>query len=195
MLRAPYTYHRVASEYIQSALLHRKRFGAGVPMVNGVDSSEIDAETAQSIRDSVARYMNHQEAYIYSPDGISMSILPPVADGDLLGVLQFCVDQKRQALGANLFDLGSGNAGSWALMDQQSQLWLKLLDGFFWQISSGYRPLARAYCDTYFNAGESGHLVYPEMRITGFATRSPIETIELHTSIANLRGAVLQRLT
>ena len=179
MLRSARSWDLLELEFTSSAILHRQRFGAGVPYVRTSHASEGASDSAYQ---ALATYANLSNAVLEIGQGVDVGILQMQEDRSLVEVVKMCTEQIRASMRNSLAGLGAGQSGAYNLGDIKSQLWLKGLAVFSQQIECGFNRLVRTYVDTYHGPQP----VYPTMRISGFATRSPEEVIRVQTAFVDL---------
>jgi hypothetical protein len=179
MLRSARSWDLLELEFTSSAILHRQRFGAGVPYVRTSHASEGASDSAYQ---ALATYANLSNAVLEIGQGVDVGILQMQEDRSLVEVVKMCTEQIRASMRNSLAGLGAGQSGAYNLGDIKSQLWLKGLAVFSQQIECGFNRLVRTYVDTYFGPQPA----YPTLRISGFATRSPEEVIRVQTAFVDL---------
>jgi len=173
----------VLSMEVQSAsILHWQRFGPGVPVLRRNSAAPNSAAASDAAFAALSQYANMSDAVLELGDGIDVELLQMQMDTGLEGIIDMCAKYKRSAIRDAISGLGTESAGAYNLGDVKSQMWLKGLGVFARQVERAWQNLIRVYCDLYF----PGLRVYPTLRVTGFATRSPTEVLNLQTSFGTL---------
>lgn len=168
---------------VQSAsILHWQRFGPGVPILRRNSAAPNSGAASDTAFQALSQYANMADSVLELGDGIDVELLQMQMDTGLVEILDMCAKYKRSAIRDSVAGLGSEGVGSFAMTDIKSQLWLKGLSVFARQIERAWSRLIRAYCDMY----HPGMAIYPVMRVSGFATRSPAEVLTLQQTFAGI---------
>ena len=183
-LRAPWSVHRLAVEYIQSAILHRRRFGTGIPFVQALAGANLGSEDMQEALDTVSEYVSGINSGLAMPDGVSFGIQDPPSDSQLIAVLDWCVKQKRMAIGARFLDMGQDGVGSYAQGTNAMRVAMAALEGYVSGPERAFDSMIRLYCDACI---DEPMLVYPQMKIRNLVVREERETVYLVESATKLQ--------
>ena len=176
MVRPAWFWHTFGTEFAQSAMLHRQRFGPGVPIFERLPVGEGGGEEiSETINEAAKNFYYAADAFMSVPKGVIVKLLQVQAEAGLDAVLRFVNEQKRTALGADVLALGNNGVGAYNLGDVKSQMLLRSLQGFARGPEEAHDSLAKAYVD----AVHGEQMVYPQMRIRGILDRSPGEVITI----------------
>tara|TARA_Y100000310_G_scaffold241149_2_gene245077 strand:- start:2240 stop:4069 length:1830 start_codon:yes stop_codon:yes gene_type:complete len=184
-VRSAYTWIRAAVEFLKSALLHRQRFGRGIPIIEKGPTARSSKETSQANKKAMQDYFNAKDAFFAVPEGTKLKILQMQEETSLVGFLEFCMKQARAALGASYFDLGTHRFGSFALSNDKRESLHRALAGFASGPESAWDNLAVRYVDAFYGT----QAVYPRLRITNILPRSPEELLFIWQSVFGLESA------
>lgn len=181
LLRSARAWDVLEFEVVSATILQWQRFGPGIPIIRSPAGTS--APASQKTYEALATYANLASAVLEVGAGVDVDLLQmhPTGTG-FVEISDLCTRMKRTALLDSLGGLGMESSGAYNLGDMKSQMWLKGLRVFCSQIERGFSHFVRTYVDTYFGPQK----VYPQLRISGFAARSPSEVIEVQTKFAGL---------
>lgn len=183
MIRPAWFWHTFGTEFAQSALLHRQRFGPGVPIFERLPNTDGGGEEmSETINEAAKNFYYAADAYMSVPRGVIVKMLQVQAETGLEPILRFVNEQKRTALGADVLALGNNGVGAYNLGDVKSQMLLRSLEGFAAGPEEAHDALAKAYVD----AVHGPQMVYPRLKIRGILDRSSSEAITVAERIADL---------
>lgn len=181
LLRSARAWDVLEFEVVSATILQWQRFGPGIPIIRSPAGTS--APASQKTYEALATYANLASAVLEVGAGVDVDLLQmhPTGTG-FVEISDLCTRMKRTALLDSLGGLGMESSGAYNLGDMKSQMWLKGLRVFCSQVERGFSHFIRTYVDTYFGPQK----VYPQLRISGFAARSPSEVIEVQTKFAGL---------
>ena len=182
LVRSARQWDLLSMEVTSASILHWQRFGPGVPVLRRNSSAPNSAAASDAAFAALSQYANMSDAVLELGDGIDVELLQMQMDTGLEGIIDMCAKYKRSAIRDAISGLGTESAGAYNLGDVKSQMWLKGLGVFARQVERAWQNLIRVYCDLYF----PGLRVYPTLRVTGFATRSASEVLNLQTTFGTL---------
>lgn len=180
----------LAVAFISSAMLHRMRFGAGVPIMKRTESAQGlgSADGAAVTFKAWAQYTNLVDAAMELGPGYDLDILTVEAEKGLVEVIELCNNNKRAALGTTLLGMGTGQApGAYNLGDVKSLLLQRMAQANINPITSAMRSFAAAYISMYWPGSLS---VLPVMRIKNVFTRAPSERLAVQASFQALDPSI-----
>ena len=182
LVRSARQWDLLSMEVTSASILHWQRFGPGVPVLRRNSSAPNSAAASDAAFAALSKYANLADAVLELGDGIDVELLQMQMNTGLEGIIDMCAKYKRSAIRDAISGLGTESAGAYNLGDVKSQMWLKGLGVFARQIERAWSNLIRVYCDLFF----PGLPIYPTLRVTGFATRSGTEVLNLQTSFGTL---------
>jgi hypothetical protein len=173
--RAARVWDLLTTELILAVILHVQRFGTGIPIVKRNSDAPNSRDASTSSLEALAKYQNIAEAAMEIGAGMDIDILQvQLQNANVEGIIEVCSRMKRAAFRASISGMGTGeSSGSYNLADIQSQLWLKQMHAMAATFEAGMNKLIRYWCD----ARGYPMLVYPEFKITGFASRAASEVL------------------
>ena len=182
LVRSARQWDLLSMEVTSASILHWQRFGPGVPVLRRSSAAPNSAAASDAAFAALSKYANLADAVLELGDGIDVELLQMQMNTGLESIIDMCAKYKRSAIRDAISGLGTESAGAYNLGDVKSQMWLKGLGVFARQIERAWSNLIRVYCDLYF----PGLPIYPTLRVTGFATRSATEVLNLQTSFGTL---------
>lgn len=182
LVRSARQWDLLSMEVTSASILHWQRFGPGVPVLRRNSAAPNSSAASDAAFAALSQYANMSDAVLELGDGIDVELLQMQMDTGLEGIIDMCAKYKRSAIRDAISGLGTESAGAYNLGDVKSQMWLKGLGVFARQVERAWQNLIRVYCDLYF----PGLRVYPTLRVTGFATRSASEVLNLQTTFGTL---------
>jgi hypothetical protein len=185
LVRTARGYDVLGYEFLASAILHRQRFGPGVPVIRRTNGTPGSAAASNEAFRALSQYANLADAVLELGDGTEVEMLQMMAEQGLVEVIDLCTKMKRSAVRDSIAGLGVDGVGAYNLGDIKSQLWLKGLKALARQVERAWNRLSELYCDVY----HPGMMVQPVLSVTGFATRSANETITVHEGFARLQAS------
>ncbi len=182
LVRSARQWDLLSMEVTSASILHWQRFGPGVPVLRRTNDAPNSAAASDAAFRALSQYANLSDAVLELGSGVDVELLQMQMSTGLEGIIDMCAKYKRSAIRDAVSGLGTESAGAYNLGDVKSQLWLKGLGVFARQIERAWQNMIRVYCDLY----HPGLVLYPTLRVTGFATRSPSEVLTLQQSFATL---------
>ena len=168
MVRPAWYWHRFGMEWSDTSLMHRMKFGAGLPIFRTIDATMQGEQQTEAMRAAAANHYASVDSYMALPPGVDFDIRTIEADKGWEGVMKFIREQKRACLGMGVLGLGEAATGSYALADVRSQMLMRRLNGMVEGVEAGMGHFAARYCEAFH-----GHMpVAPTFRITGLLQRS-----------------------
>jgi len=182
LVRSARAWDLLAMEVTSSSILHWQRFGPGVPVIRRNSSAPNSSAASDAAFAALSKYANLADAVLELGDGIEVELLQMQMNTGLEGIIDMCAKYKRSAIRDAVSGLGTESAGAYNLGDVKSQLWLKGLSVFARQIERAWQNMIRVYCDIFY----PGMVIYPQLKVSGFATRSATEVINLQNNFSTL---------
>jgi hypothetical protein len=181
-IRSAYGWDLLSQEFVASAILHRQRFGPGVPYIERTDGQNNSAEASREAYQALSQYANLADAVLEIGAGVKVGLLQMKAEEGLVEVLEYCTRMQREAVGAQIAGVGTEGVGSYAAGDIRSRFMLANYQSTADAVAAAFSSFADAYCSMFF----PGIGLKPVMKVSGILTRSPKERIEVQSLFADL---------
>lgn len=188
-VRAGYGAAAIKREFLLQLLQRTQRWGGKFPVVRVTDADKLTDQTFQaSVRAAMTKFYSDRNSFMSLPYGVQLEMMNIEGSSDTLAMVQWCDQQLLWSLGAIAMGIGQAATGSYALASVQTREEMKQLQGYGNAICGGWKAYARLYAAACM--GGAALPVLPEMRVTGIASRSDTETIQVWDGNARLEAMV-----